>query len=423
MRSSAFLSARLLLSLLLCTTTRLVAMETIVDLNYGYQQYKKSNEGRSSNNYSAEFGFSEHWDNWSFDSQVSASNLAETDYVLFDDRLFIERLSMKHSFIHADVILGRQDLRFGRASFVNPTDFFDPRDYRDVLLSGDRRLPTDALHVIAYVEQTQYSVTLSPRKGKSYMPHTDSRWFFDLPVELNTGGGENIPLRYSWRNYDDGETDFSDPQYLLRFERTLKQASFSLSYFSGIDNMPVFEPSAPSLDAGGALIVLDQIYPDKSAIGLDLEVSLGLWVLRMEAAQIELTAKGREVDRYQHYVVGFDAKFNDGLFGKETYVAIEFSKQYSDVIDRYDREDIRHLFKNMLFVKLDIDLDSFHVISLDGIYDPQDHQSVAMLSWQHLLSDQLTIEWSADFIRGRPETFFGQYQDNDRISLSVEYAF
>lgn len=255
------------------------------------------------------------------------------------------------------------------------------------------------------------------------MPHTDSRWFFDLPTEFEAGGNVIMPLQYAWRDYGYGETDFSDPQYLIRFEHTLSQVSYSLSYFHGIDNIPAFEASTPRLVGGAALIVLDQIFPDKSAVGFDLEVNLDPWVFRLEAAHTELTSIGREVDRYQHYVVGVDAKFNNGLFGKETYVAIEYSKQYSDNIDLYGREDIRHLFKNTLFAKLDIDLDSFHALSLEGINDSQDHQSVVMLSWEYLFSDQLTIELSANVIRGLPETFFGQYEDNKRIDFSMEYVF
>jgi len=291
------------------------------------------------------------------------------------------------------------------------------------LLSADRRLPTDALHAVVYAGQTQYSFTVSPRKTRSYMPHTDSQWFFDLPTEFDAGGNVIVPLQYAWQDYDDGETDLSDSQYLIRFEHTLNQLSYSLSYFRGFDNIPVFELSTPGLVGGSALIVLDQIYPDKSAVGFDLEINMDPWIFRLEAAHTELTSIGREVDRYQHYVVGVDAKFNNGLFGKETYVAIEYSKQYSDDIDLYGREDIRHLFKNTLFAKLDIDLDSFHVLRLEGINDSQDHQSVVMLSWEYLFSDEITIELSADMIRGRPETFFGQYEDNNRIGFSMEYVF
>jgi len=420
---NAYALSWLFLPLLFLTATRLSALEYVVDLDYRYQQYYESNEGRSDNSYSAAFGFSENLGKWLFDSKILARSLAETDYDLYDDRLFIERFLMKRSFANADVTFGRMDVRFGRASFVNPTDFFDPRDYRDVLLSDDRRLPVDALHVVAYAEQTQYSLTVSPRKSRSYMPHTDSRWFFDLPTEFDIGGNTIVPLQYAWQDYDNGESDFSDPQYLVRFEHTLSQLSYSLSYFRGIDNIPVFESLTPRLVGGGALVVLNQIYSDKSAVGFDLEVSLDPWVFRLEAAHIELRSEGREVDRYQHYVAGVDAQFNNGLFGKETYVAIEYSKQYSDDIDLYGREDIRHLFKNMLFAKLDIDLNNFHVLKINGIYDPQDRQSVVMLLWEYLFSDQITIELSADIIRGRPETFFGQYEDNSRIGLSMEYVF
>lgn len=411
------------LALSLCTTSPLQAMEYIVDLNYYHQQYRDNVAEPSGNSYSAALSLKEQLGDWSFNSKVSARILAEADYDLYDDRLFVERLSVKRSFAHADITLGRMDLRFGRASFVNPTDFFDPRDYRDVLMSRDRRLPTDALHAVAYGEQTQYSLTVSPRQTRSLMPHTDSRWFFDLPAQFSPDGSTIVPLRYAWRDYDDGKTDFSDLQYLLRFERTLNQVSYSISYFRGIDNVPVFELSDPQPVGDGALIVLDQIHPDKTAVGFDLEVSLDPWILRLEAAHTKLTAPGRDNDRYQHYVIGVDARFNTGLFGKKTYVAIEYSKQYSDAINRYGREDIRHLFKNTLFAKLDIDLNSYHVLSLQGIYDTQDRQSVAMLAWQYLYSDKITIELSADLIHGRPETFFGQYEDNNRIGLNVRYVF
>ena len=407
----------------LSVTPHLYAFEYIVDLEYRYQRYRDNSYEKNTSDYIARIELSEYLDNWEFTGKVKASVLAEADYELFDDRLFVDILTAKRMFDSADVIIGRQDLRFGRATFINPTDYFDPRDYRDVLLSENRRLPTDALHSVFYSAQSQYSFTISPRKTRSYMPNTDSRWFFDMPREFDAGNNIIIPIQYVWADYDSGETDFSDPQYLLRFEHTMTRFSFSLSYFKGTDNIPLFEAGEPLLEGAAAIIAVDQIFPDKTAYGFDLEASFDTWILRAEAAHIELRSPGRDTDRYQHYVFGGDANFNNGLFDKDIYFAIEYSKQYSDRIDSYQREDIRHLFKNTLFAKLDIDLDVFNTIGINALYDTGNYQKVFNLSWENLFSDQLSLELSADIIRGGEDTFFGQYKDNGRLGFNLEYVF
>ena len=43
------------------------------------------------------------------------------------------------------------------------------------------------------------------------------------------------------------------------------------------------------------------------------------------------------------------------------------------------------------------------------------------ISWQAI--DSMTIVVGGDVLGGRPNTFFGQFRNNDRIRFRISYAF
>ncbi|TDR45633.1 hypothetical protein DFR29_10461 [Tahibacter aquaticus] len=354
-------------------------------------------------------------------AKVSVNRNPEADAQVYNDRLYLDEWYVHRAFGALDLTVGRQPVRGGRATLVNPTDYFDQRDYRDALLSTDRVRATDAVRAVVFAGSYQWSAVYAPRHTKSLMPNTDSRWFFQLPQTVDAEGA-SVPLTYTWIDYTGSHTDGSRPQVLLKLDREAQGFSYAVSYFDGEDNLPAFEARDPEPTPGGLLVGIDQLYPDKRALGIDTEVLLGKAVLRAEATRVDLSYADGTRDRYDHLVAGIDLNVEHGLFGEETYFALEYSKQFARDGQRYGKEDLRHILSDALLARVEVSWGTRDSVTTDVVFDTRRRQSAVMLEWRHELSDRLTLHVSGDLLSGRSDTFFGQYTRNDRLGLRLEYT-
>lgn len=422
MRPSTVFSALILTGLI---ANPAAAIETTVDIEYQGHFYGNGSDGdpRTRQGVYAAIDLGHQAGNLSFKARASARLNAEADDEVYDDRLYLEEMKVVYSTEKIEIGAGRQHIRNGRATLVNPTDYFDQRDYRDALLATDRALGTDGVRLTYRIGGFDVDAVYAPVRRASLMPHVQSRWFFALPDSVDLGGGEAIPVAYRWEKYDGSSGDPGRPQSMLRLNRDAESFSYSLSYFRGRDNMPAFDEGPPMVGPNGLLVPIKQSYPDKRSLGFDTEILLGKLVMRAEVARVDLDFRDGRRDRYDHAVVGFDLNMDRGVFGKETYLAIEYSKQLSRDGIRYEKEDLRHIFSDALLARVEVELGSSDSISGNVVYDTRNRQSAAMFEWKREFTDRLSITTSVDVLSGRPDTFFGQYNRNDRIGIGMEYVF
>jgi hypothetical protein len=256
---------------------------------------------------------------------------------------------------------------------------------------------------------------------KSLMPHTDSRWFFQLPAVADVGDGTLVPLSYSWADYD--ATHGGAPQTQLKLNYEGEGFSTALSWFDGEDTLPAFDGRDPVPGPAGLAIAIDQRYADKRAIGADAEVLWGKAVLRVEAARIDLTYDTGRTDDYDHVVAGLDLNLEHGLLGKETYLAFEYSKQFARDGQDWTKEDLRHILANAFLARLDITLGDHDSVVTDLVYDHLNGQNAVLVEYRHAFTDAVAMIVSADVLGGAPDTFFGQFTRNDRLGLRLEVTF
>ncbi len=198
--------------------------------------------------------------------------------VRFRDGLFFgerdTRVQLKEAYAgirwrNADVFLGNQIVRWGRTDGFNPTDNINPHDY--FLLTAD---PDDQLignfmlrTRIRPFTNTELEVIAIP----FYKPSVYKYELFDM------GGG----VRFT-DNILPG-ADFSNGSFAARLNIELPSLGFALSYFRGYDPFYGF-----GLESAGFLPEIDFVYrPEvyrKDALGFDMSMSAGSWIVRLEAA-------------------------------------------------------------------------------------------------------------------------------------------
>ncbi len=218
-----------------------------------------------------------------------------TDQNLRDPNEFRARLLEGYGnvyFGNVDVRVGKQNIVWGRADALNPTDVLTPKDF--TLLSAkdeeERRIGTTALKANYY----RGNYTLST----IWLP------IFN-PTTLPLSGAPGIQLTQNKRS--DG--DWTHQGFAAKLDQTGGEVDWSLSYYYGLDLFPVGIPLNPTQ------VVLE--HNRIQMFGADFARNFGRFGVRGEAAYVHTQdPDGNDPflkNPYLYYVLGVDHDVTEDL--------------------------------------------------------------------------------------------------------------
>lgn len=198
---------------------------------------------------------------------------------------------------NVDLRIGKQNVAWGRADAINPTDNLSPKNYTVLLpFQEDRRFGTTSIKLDAQVTP-EHTITLfmTPLFEPSIIP-------LPLPpgaVVLNN----NIPPH-----------TLSNSEVGLKLNKTSGETDWSVSYYHGFNLFPEIRlkgfvpPSSP---------LLELRYPEIDVAGADVAKNYGRYGFRAEAAYIAPKDYNSEeptaIQPYLYYVLGVDRTFLENL--------------------------------------------------------------------------------------------------------------
>ena len=191
-----------------------------------------------------------------------------------------------------DVRIGKQNIPWGRADALNPTDNLTPKDF--TVLSArdedDRRTGTAAVKANYYRGPYTLSVVWLPLFNPSTIPLTAPQGFLITEEKRNRG-----------RSADQG--------FAAKLDHTGGDLDWSVSYYYGLDVLPVGMPVTPTQ----SVLVHNRIH----VIGLDFAKPIGRYGLRGEAAYVQTqNPDGKDFfikNPYFMAVMGVDRDITDDL--------------------------------------------------------------------------------------------------------------
>ncbi len=139
--------------------------------------------------------------------------------------------------------IGRQIIRWGKTDILTPTDRFAPKDYLSSVVDSDF-LAVPAARVTIAGANDSLDAIWQPWFTPSRMPLLDQRWTA-LPPELNGITIVDAGARYPGRS-----------QFGLRWNHIAPRYEYSLSYFDGFNNLPLFNASFDPATAHGTRAAL-----------------------------------------------------------------------------------------------------------------------------------------------------------------------
>ena len=320
-----------------------------------------------------------------------------------------------------EVRLGEQIFAWGTADGFNPTDNLNPRDYLDLL--DNEKIPVLALSATYHFsEATSLQFVLIPLFTPSRFDGQDSRWSF-FPA---------APPRLNFERHLPGDS-LSNLQWGARLKTSAGGWDFSVSYFDGYDDIgrPTlgFRPTFP-LGPGGPMVpVPDTVhshYDKVRILGCDFATTWNDIGIHGEIAHV--WTDGRRNDNYLQYVLGIDYTFADLFPGQNLRLILEYAGEHvtrkGRALDGVPPTGIGRSLDHSVLGRAVYEINERAAIELQAVFNLGGGKDFYLQpSFRYDVRDDLRIVVGADILSGSADTFFGQFDSNDRIFFIVEYYF
>jgi hypothetical protein len=220
----------------------------------------------------------------------------------------------------------------------------------------------------------------------------------------------------------------ADGQYGLRYSTSVGGVDIGGIYYFGFIREPVIE--IPEADPADYSIHFDRL----NLFGLEFATVVGGFNLRAEAAY-NMTEDFDGDDPYIHnhtisYMGGFDrdlplSNLNVNIQGRGEYLLAndEVSDNGAADVD-YDPGKNENYWTNTLVASVE---DSYRnqtiTPSVDLLLTAETQDYVVRPGVEFVLADDATVDVRGSIFEGDKDTEFGQFDDNDHLEVSFEYAF
>lgn len=320
-----------------------------------------------------------------------------------------------------DLLVGYQQLEWGRTDGFNPTNYMQAYDYFYLTADpADQRNPNLALRTrLRLGNFTELDLAVMPY----YLP---SVYRYEL-FELGTNVGFTDPLlpAPAWRN----------GSIAGRINVELPGIGCSVSAFRGYDPYRGFQVASVDWTSGSPVITNQAVSYQKTSIGADLSVPAGALILKAEAAWNRTSRPNDEMYipfSYWMYVAGTEAAIGSSTLiinyiGHHTpgfkaltvptlgdpmnpLAQLAYANALIDYENRQFNRRIFHQFKS-----------SNHAVSLTWLrrfaydaveaqvtayYDITSGELLARPSVKWSVTDQLTVTLGANYMKGENKTLF-----------------
>ena len=223
-------------------------------------------------------------------------------------------------------------------------------------------------------------------------------------------------------------TELSDGQYGLRYSNSFGGVDLGAVYYFGFDRSPVVE--IPESDPEDYTIHFDRL----NLFGLEFATAVAGFNLRAEAAY-NMTEDFDGDDPYVHnhsvaYMGGFDrdlplSNLNVNIQGRGEYILD--NDEVSDNGPRdadYDPGDNEHYWNNTLIASIKDDYKNETIKpSVDFVLTAETQDFLLRPGVEFVLANDSTLNVRGSVFEGEEDTEFGQFDGNDHLEVSFEYAF
>jgi len=292
--------------------------------------------------------------------------------------------------------VGRQLIRWGKTDALPITDRFAPRDYLSSVVEPEF-LPVPAARLTIAGSHDSLDLVYQPWFVPSRTPLLNQRW--TVPPDSASG------LSFS----DAGARYPGGAQLGVRWNRTTGPLDYSVSYFRGRANLPLFEALAPADP-----VPVRRLYPTMETYGADVAWQSRWVTLKGEAAYLGTRTSGAE--EFILYAIQAERQIREvslagGYIGSVVTAAGAAALQFAPD---------RGLAKSV-FARASWTIDPNRALTFDTAV--RRNGSFARVEFSQAIGGHWRISPGFVWLRGDPLDFLGQFRRNSYFSLALRYSF
>ncbi len=324
-----------------------------------------------------------------------------------------------------DARVGRQQIVWGEAISTFVTDVVNPRDFREFVLPdfSELRIPVWALD-LTYRPAPGWSVegVWTPDTLQNELPKQGAEFQFASPAYRFTG--PVVRLRD-----DPGEFSVPRSEGGVRLSALLDGWDASLIYYDQADKNPVFFQRRVPQPGGPDVTVLKPRHPRLRIAGATLAKSVAAAVVRGELA-VTVGKRYETTDPQDpdgvvrrdtiDYLLGVDYTFVETLDA-----ALQVSQKIlTGPATNLTRGGVQGRVTTSVALRLGTGfLDNTLNPSILVVVDANRGDFRLSPRIEYFLTGAITVVLGADIFEGPPRTLYGQFDANDRVTLTTTWRF
>lgn len=306
----------------------------------------------------------------------------------------IRQLNATYSKKKLTVVLGKQFIRWGKADILNPTDRFAPQDYLTVVDSDF--LGITAARATYGGQSDTIDVVWAPLFTPSRVPLLNQRWS-NVPAGI---GIAELPPSFP-----------GGSQFGARWNHIGSVAEYSLSFYDGHNNLPLFNFQEPQL----LTVDVQRYYPQMRMYGGDAAIPLKGVTVKAEAAYFTSTTK--QEDEYALFVVQVERQAGEWFFiGGYAGQAVT---EHRSIFDFAPDRGLTRAFLG----RAGYTIDTNRSVALETAVRQNGQGVWAKIEYSQAFGGHWRATAAFTLIRGNESDFLGQYRRNSHPMLALRYSF
>ncbi len=334
----------------------------------------------------------------------------------------LRELYVETTFRRTYLTLGKQQIVWGKADGLKVLDVVNPQDFREFILNDfeDSRIPLWALNAEIPIGEAVLQLLWLPDPSYHEIPEDDALYAFMIP-ELSPRVPPGValdllPIRRPRRIISDSDAG-------VRLSRLWNGWDLTLNYLYHYEDVPVPFRTL-SLTPSGPLVTVTPEYERTHLLGGTFSNAFGDLTLRGEvgystdrhfATRAPTDRDGIVESGELLYVLGFD-----WYELPETLLSLQIFQSW--VVDDESGMIRDDLVTTATFLAQRRAMNDQLVLEFIWLHNLDHSDGLIRPSVVYDLSDELKLRAGADLFYGSRHGLFGQFDRNDRVSLSLEWS-
>jgi hypothetical protein len=326
---------------------------------------------------------------------------------------YVERL------LHNGVLrLGKQQIVWGRLDGIKVLDVLNPMNLREFILEdfGESRIGLWSAYLDVSTANWRFEIAAIP-DNTGHAIADQGAWFELTAPRYRYGADPDGPVPSVIT--DRGNIGLDNSAIGVRLSSSVGNAEFSLLGYSGLDH----EPLGRLLSIGNEIVV-ERFYERRELLGLSFETALGAVALRAELAhqpgrvfntRDPLSLETVDLDQ-NTAAIGIDIDGPLDMFINIQYLYDRLEDAPQNVVrPAIDRTTTVYLRRSFAYEALEL--------TARWYYSQVLGDQMLSLGLRYAFSDNTAMRLAADNFRGDASGPFGQFADQDRITLALTHTF